>query len=302
MLAGAVLRSVLRGGAGARWTTATLAAASRSRRYASTQKDDTSPSSSSSAPTTEVPSSPEAVPILPTDATASPFDAASQITRAPPQESLASSEPAEDAPRARASGSRGGDGLPDSAYISSTDRKRNALAKYFGYGSLLGLVGGTLYLGRELDEHEKKLHPTIGGSWDAFFTRVNARRKDFLDFYNEPPFQKLLPDPVPEYGRPYTLVISLEDLMVHSEWSREYGWRIAKRPGLDYFLAYLFQYYEIVVFTSQPEHTAIPIIQKVDQYPGYIMYPLFRPHTRYVDGKYVKVHFKKKSFLSIALT
>jgi len=76
--------------------------------------------------------------------------------------------------------------------------------------------------------------------------------------------------------------------MVHSSWSREHGWRIAKRPGLDYFLAYLFQYYEIIVFTNQPEPTAAPIIQKVDQQPGYIMYPLFRAHTRYVDGKYVK--------------
>ena len=29
------------------------------------------------------------------------------------------------------------------------------------------------------------------------------------------------------------------------------GWRTAKRPGVDYFLAYLSQFYEIVIFTSQ---------------------------------------------------
>ena len=30
------------------------------------------------------------------------------------------------------------------------------------------------------------------------------------------------------------------------------GWKTAKRPGVDYFLAYLSQFYEIVLFTSQP--------------------------------------------------
>jgi len=162
------------------------------------------------------------------------------------------------------------------------------MAKYSGYAVLLGMIGGTLYLGRGLDESEKRMHPTIGDGWDDFFTRVKARSNDFLDFYNEPPFEKLLPDPMPEYGRPYTLVLSFEDFMIHSSWSREHGWRTAKRPGLDYFLAYLFQYYEIIVFTNQPEATAAPLLQKVDQQPGYIMFPLFRVHTRYVDGKYVK--------------
>ncbi|KAA8914853.1 HAD-like domain-containing protein, partial [Sphaerosporella brunnea] len=181
-----------------------------------------------------------------------------------------------------------GDGLPRSAYVSSSDRRRNAIASYSGYAALLGLIGGTIYFAREFDEEEAKAHPNIGKGWNNWYARIQARKDDFLSFYNEPPFPKLLPDPVADYQRPYTLVISLEDLMIHSSWSREHGWRTAKRPGLDYFLAYLFQYYEIVVFTNEPEAMAAPIIQKVDQQPGYIMYPLFRAHTRYVDGKYVK--------------
>lgn len=196
-------------------------------------------------------------------------------------------------PTAKTSSSGGGgggfkDGLPKSAYISSTDRKRNAMAKYSGYATLLALLAGAGYLARPLEPEERAAHPTISDEWQDGFTRIKSRARDFLDFYNEPPSDKLLPDPIPEYHRPYTLVISLEDLMVHSEWTREHGWRTAKRPGLDYFLAYLFNYYEIVVFTNQPDTMAAPIIQKVDAQPGYIMYPLFRVHTRYVDGKYVK--------------
>ncbi|KAI5843664.1 HAD-like domain-containing protein [Tricharina praecox] len=227
----------------------------------------------------------ESEPILPTDATASPLENASTTTRDPPQDAAEQPGPSTGS---RSRSKTGGDGLPRSAYVSSTDRRRNAMAKYSAYAALLGLVGGTLYLGRDLEPDEKEVHPTIGSGWDEFFVRVKARSNDFMSFYNEPPFDKLLPDPIPEYGRPYTLVIALEDLMIHSSWSREHGWRIAKRPGLDYFLAYLFQYYEVIVFTNQPEAMAAPILQKVDQQPGYIMFPLFRAHTRYVDGKYVK--------------
>ncbi|RPA98105.1 NIF-domain-containing protein [Choiromyces venosus 120613-1] len=249
-------------------------------------------------------------PILPTDANASPLS--SDSTRTPPQEASSSSstsnpppsepqlpelemflketEKAEKASSGGGIGRGGGGSLPKSAYISSTDRKRERLARVLFGSFIVSLFGGVLYMGRELDEGEKNYYKTLEQGWSAaaFTARVKARTNDLLNFYNEPPFEKLLPDPLPDYSRPYTLVISLEDVCVHSTWDREHGWRIAKRPGLDYFLAYLFQYYEIVVFTSQHEQTAAPIIQKMDQYPGYIMFPLFRAHTRYKGGKYIK--------------
>ena len=88
--------------------------------------------------------------------------------------------------------------------------------------------------------------------------------------------------------KPYTLCISLEDMLVHSEWSREHGWRVAKRPGVDYFLRYLSQYYELVLFTSVPSAVALPVIQKLDPFQM-IMFPLFREATKYKDGEFVKV-------------
>lgn len=188
---------------------------------------------------------------------------------------------------------KGGEGLPKSTYVSSTDRKRERLARLMFAAFITVVIGGGIYLGRDLSEFEQTIYDTAtvpnGWSTSAMYARVKARVQNLLDFYNEPPFEKLLPDPHPDYSRPYTLVIALEDLCVHSTWDREHGWRIAKRPGLDYLLAYLFQYYEIVVFTNQHDQIAAPIIQKMDQYPGYIMYPLFRSHTRYKDGKYIKV-------------
>ena len=69
---------------------------------------------------------------------------------------------------------------------------------------------------------------------------------------------------------------------------REHGWRTAKRPGVDYFLAYLSQFYEIVLFTSQPPYTAIPIVEKLDPHMIYILYKLFRDSTRYHNKQVIK--------------
>lgn len=217
----------------------------------------------------------------------------------PPPNPNPSADPATDlfirkATPAAGGTAKGGEGLPKSAYVSSTDRKRERLARLMFAAFIAAVIGGGIYLGRDLSEFEQKVYDTAtvpnGWSMSSMYARIKARVQNVLDFYNEPPFEKLLPDPHPDYSRPYTLVIALEDLCVHSTWDREHGWRIAKRPGLDYLLAYLFQYYEIVVFTNQHDQIAAPIIQKMDQYPGYIMYPLFRSHTRYKDGKYIKVY------------
>ncbi|KAI9029273.1 HAD-like domain-containing protein [Hyaloraphidium curvatum] len=123
------------------------------------------------------------------------------------------------------------------------------------------------------------------GGW---FRRAGTNISSFYKYYSEPVAEKLLPDPLPEpYNRPYTLVINLNDTLVHMDWKREYGWRAAKRPGIDYFIAYLSQLYEIVVFTSGMAHNAAPVLDKLDPY-GYIMYRLYRDSTRYENGKYVK--------------
>lgn len=194
-------------------------------------------------------------------------------------------------PSKPSAGSRRGADLPNSAYISSLERRRNRVANIM-YASILGLsVFGTLYLGRNWDTEDEEIkHPDAPSGWGLglFYNRAHARLRDLLDYYNEPAFPKLLPKPDPMMERPYTLVLSLEDLLIHSEWTREHGWRSAKRPGVDYFLRYLSQYYELVVFTSVASMNAEPIIRKLDPF-RIITWPLFREATRFKDGTYIKV-------------
>lgn len=188
-------------------------------------------------------------------------------------------------------GGGGGGDLPKEAYISSIERRRS---RYFSWAVATlaaGLVTAGVYLGRNWEsEEEEKKHPDAPSGWGIvlFWNRVKARWSGSLDYYTEPAFPKLLPDTDPAWERPYTLVISLEDMLVHSEWTREHGWRMAKRPGVDYFLRYLSQYYELVIFTSVSSMIGQPVIQKLDPY-RIVMWPLFREATKYQSGEYIKV-------------
>lgn len=187
-------------------------------------------------------------------------------------------------------GGRGKGELPASAYVSSSDRRRQKYANYMFGASLVGMAGGIVYLGRNWDEEDLRRHPDVPNGWGLglWWNRASTRTREVLTYYHEPAFEKLLPDPDPLIERPYTLVLSLEDLLVHSEWSREHGWRLAKRPGVDYFLRYLSQYYELVLWTSVPFGIAEPIIRKLDPF-HIIVWPLFREATKYKDGEVIKV-------------
>ncbi|EAQ93884.1 hypothetical protein CHGG_02119 [Chaetomium globosum CBS 148.51] len=193
------------------------------------------------------------------------------------------------AQKAGSGGGRGKGELPASAYVSSTERRRQKLTLWaLGFTGLSAVVG-VAYLGRDWDEDELSKNPEVPNGWDIglWWKRAMARMGDTVTYYQEPAFEKLLPDPDPSFERPYTLCISLEDMLVHSEWSRDHGWRVAKRPGVDYFLHYLSQYYEIVLFTTVPFANGEPLVRKLDPY-RFIMWPLFREATKYKDGEIIK--------------
>lgn len=194
----------------------------------------------------------------------------------------------DDAPAS--AGGRGKGELPASAYVSSTERRRQRLANYMFAAALAGMVGGIAFLGRNWDDEEERKHPEVPNGWGVglWWNRASTRMKEVLTYYHEPAFEKLLPDPDPMFERPYTLCISLEDMLVHSEWTREHGWRLAKRPGADYFLHYLSQYYELVLFTTVPFAIAEPLVRKLDPY-RFIVWPLYREATKYKDGEIIKV-------------
>jgi import inner membrane translocase subunit TIM50 len=158
--------------------------------------------------------------------------------------------------------------------------------------ALLGfaIAGQAVYMGREWEEDElnaKKIKPedTPTTRWG----RTKERFSSLFAYFSEPAWPELLPPPYPPpHQKPYTLLVSLDDLLISSTWDRQHGWRTAKRPGVDYFLAYISQFYEVVIFSEQPSYTAAPSVDKLDRYGFFITYRLYREATRVVDGKLVK--------------
>jgi len=116
-------------------------------------------------------------------------------------------------------------------------------------------------------------------------------RKSFASFI-KPHSASLLPSwPMPNVPQdlpcPHTLVIDLENTLVHSTWDRKYGWRHAKRPGVDKFLSTLAQYYEIVLMSPSLAGVAEPVVMGLDPQQC-IMHHLFRESLLYQDGVHMK--------------
>lgn len=143
---------------------------------------------------------------------------------------------------------RTGAGKKPPKYETSIDRKRRNMAR-LGFASLVvGAIAAAYYVGEEQGEKEGAAKEK-----KSFIEQFKANFTALGDIFSKPAFDVLLPDPLPPpHQRPYTLLVDLDDMLVHSSWDRQHGWRTAKRPGVDYFLGYLSQFYEIVLFSSQP--------------------------------------------------
>jgi len=155
------------------------------------------------------------------------------------------------------------------------ERETHFLRNIFVFSGVVGL-SSLLYYGRPFEKTDS-LKP------EAWLERSKKRIEDKRN--NE---KKLLPDLLPEpYGHPYTLVLNLDDTLITIDWKREKGWRIAKRPGLDFFIQYLSNFYEIVVVSTSSPVIAAPLIDKIDPY-GLITYRLYKDSLVSVKKKKVK--------------
>ena len=86
---------------------------------------------------------------------------------------------------------------------------------------------------------------------------------------------------------PHTLVLDLENTLVNATWDRKYGWRYAKRPGVDKFLTEMAQYYEIVIYSPSIDGLAEEVVNKLDK-NGCVMHRLYREACHYKKGIYLK--------------
>jgi len=176
-------------------------------------------------------------------------------------------------------------------YEKEKQKKSGPSVKAFGLvaGVLSGGVGLLVFHYGGLEEGQRDLYPDVFPVL-AYLYRFRDNLHALRDEFAEPSADILLPPPLPEpYIQPkYTLVMELEDVLVHKEYDRKSGWRYQKRPGLTSFLkALTHPRFELVTFTHEPGHNVAPILEQID--PEWdIMHRLYRDSTKYTDGVHVK--------------
>ena len=184
--------------------------------------------------------------------------------------------------------------------IYAADAEGIGTEEYEGIGSLAGwalwaaaaAVGYGIYAFRGEHLRKKLDEQKAGGAvpgpvvWveDKYVTwRESIDRQ--VDKYTLPSSDQLLPD-LPEEARSYTrtLVLDLDEVLMHSDWTRELGWRVYKRPGAEEFLRHLAQYYEIVIYTHQLYTYADPILERLDTGDG-VSFRLYKDSCLWKEGR-----------------
>lgn len=121
--------------------------------------------------------------------------------------------------------------------------------------------------------HHSIVKQYILRTWDAMW--------NWKQTLEEPVRELLLPDPLqaPYIQPPYTLIIEMNGVLTHPEWTYKTGWRFKKRPFVDYLLHQCGPpLFEVVIFTQDPGFTAHPLLDSLDP-NGLIMYRLYRDST-----------------------
>ena len=112
----------------------------------------------------------------------------------------------------------------------------------------------------------------------------------------------LLPQKTNEYLNKKTLILDLDETLVHSNITPFennditlevefdgilYDVYVLIRPGAEDFIKKLSKLYEIIIFTASISKYASPLIDKLDKEKN-IKYRLFRDHCTYLNGIYIK--------------
>ena len=112
----------------------------------------------------------------------------------------------------------------------------------------------------------------------------------------------LLPDKSPEFENKKTLILDLDETLVHSSFvpfekndiilnvdfeSVMYNIYVLVRPGAEEFIKKVSKYFEVVIFTASISKYALPLLDILD-HEKQIKYRLTREHCTFLNGIYIK--------------
>lgn len=194
----------------------------------------------------------------------------------------------------------GKEAVPEPSVIGNIIDSVMTIGTVAGFGVMCGV--GVSYYAQTTEELEKTVEKDehvpsalkgtpLEQALDFVFVNLVEFRQwadGQAHFFLDPVSDKLLPDhPANSSYIPHTLVLDLDDTLILSDWTRERGWRVFKRPGADDFLKHMAQFYEVIVFSDQMSTYVDPIVERLD--PNHFLAGrLYREATQYKNGDYLR--------------
>jgi Dullard-like phosphatase family protein len=139
------------------------------------------------------------------------------------------------------------------------------------------------------DEEFSRGH--IGSFEDVLNQMREQGQEDIPVFLFQPNTNEMREDrmllPPMEQDREYTLVLDLDETLIHFEEKPDGNSQFLIRPFAQYFLKQVSQYYEVVIFTAALQDYADYILDRMDT-AKCIRHRLYRQHTNFDQNIYQK--------------
>ena len=178
-------------------------------------------------------------------------------------------------------------------------KKNNSQAKRLYQPNIISQTNKNLKINyiNYLNNFKNKIFSTKKASYLKSLTPSN-HPKIFLSKEKS----NFLPPKSPEYLNKKTLILDLDETLVHSSFDPfpkndivlninfdgiYYKIYVLVRPGAEEFIKNISQYFELVVFTASISKYASPLLDILDK-ERYIQHRLYRDNCTFLDGIYVK--------------
>ena len=143
-----------------------------------------------------------------------------------------------------------------------------------------------------LQDIETKTYEEINNFFKKFILRVNNFDGSIpaSSFLKKNKYFKPLPAPYIQFPseKPYTLILDLDETLVHFKVKSSKGGTLRARPYLFGFLEEVGHYYELIVWSSATEAYANSLIDAVEYEKKYFDHVLYREHCIIIDDDFVK--------------
>ncbi|KNC49640.1 uncharacterized protein AMSG_05687 [Thecamonas trahens ATCC 50062] len=150
--------------------------------------------------------------------------------------------------------------------------------------ALLGLfsIGSSTYVLSTFDIPED--HPLYEGKDAGLVAKLVANCKYMYNSIAGESNKPLLPDPLPPpFYKPYTLIVGLDEVLIHTKYDARTGFQTLKRPGMDAFLREVSSLYEVVVWSVKSFIVSGPVLSSIDPFEKMFAYKLYRPSCKSND-------------------